>query len=512
MRRSRSCFGRWICGLALCAGGLQAQHPAFAGLDAETTKVLNLFEEIARVPRCSGQEAAIGSWLKAWGLANGLKVEAGRGGNVFIRVPASTGYEAAPGIILQTHMDMVCQKDAASPHDFSKDPITLVRDGDWLRADRTTLGADDGIGMALALSLAQDRGLPHPPLQLIFTAGEETTGEGVDALERKNIDGKVLINLDSEQEGMLVIGDASATGSAITLFLKSEPLSAEAGVYTLRVQGLRGGHSGVDILKRRANAIKVMARTLDGLQKAGDLRLITVKGGTARNAIPRMVEAQVTLRAESLEQAQKVVQGVQEAVLGECGSEDPGLRIVLQPSGDPRPQSAFTKDETARVVSLLLALPNGAAAMDERFPGVPESSNSLGIIESTSASVTVQSMQRGSVLPKLLALNQKIADAAAGAKATVRSGSPGAPWLTSPDADVVRRCKAAYTRVFGQAPIVSIVHGGLECGDISRKGGGLDTVSIGPTIENPHSPGERVSIPSIKRVRDLLVAVLADYR
>ena len=512
MRWNLTCLGRLACCLAVCAGVLRAERPNFGDLDAETRKVLDLFEEISQVPRCSDSEGAISAWLVAWGKAHGFQVGTDLGDNVFIRVPASRGYETAPGIILQTHMDMVCQKNAASAHDFSRDPITLVRDGDWLKADGTTLGADDGIGMAVALSIAMDRGLPHPPLELMFTTGEETTGRGVENLERENIDGKVLINLDSEQEGMLIIGDASSGRSTITTLLKTGALAPELSIRTLRVDGLQGGHSGVDILKPRANAIKVLARALEGLQKVTDTRLVAVKGGTARNAIPRSAEAQVALASGAQDQALKILQDLEAAVRKECGSEEPGLRITLRPAEGPRPQAAFRTDETARLVSLLKALPNGAAGMDPRFPGVPETSNSLGIIESTSTGVSIQSMQRGSVLPRLVALNQKIADAAAAAGASVNTSTPRAPWLTNPDADVVRRCTAAYTRVFGQAPAVSVVHGGLECASISRKGGGLDTVSLGPTIENPHSPAERVFIPSLKRLRSLLAAVLEDYR
>lgn len=512
MRWIRNGFGRLVCCFAACAGGMRAGHPAFGGLDAETQAVLGIFEEISRVPRCSGHEAAIGGWLTEWGKAHGFRVDGDRGGNVFIRVPATPGREAAPGIILQAHMDMVCQKDPASPHDFSKDPITLLRDGDWLKADRTTLGADDGIGMAVALSIALDPGIAHPPLELMFTTGEETTGLGVDSLERANIDGKVLINLDSEEEGMLIIGDASSTRSTITALLESEALPPGLQVFTLRVDGLRGGHSGLDILKPRANAIKVAARALDALQKAAGARLVAIQGGTARNAIPRTAEARIALAPGAGDKALGILRDLEVAVRKECGSEDPDLRLSLVPDGGARPGTAFRGDETARLAALLLALPNGAAGMDARFPGIPETSNSLGIIESDSTGVVVQSMQRGSVASRLDELGRKIAAAAASAGASANTSAARSPWLTAPDADVVRRCTAAYARVFGHAPAVSVIHGGLECAGISRKGGGLDTVSIGPTLQNPHSPAERVFIPSVKKVRDLLVAVLEDYR
>ena len=502
----------WMRTILLC-GGLLAFFPvqAQAGLDGPTQKVVDLFQEIARIPRCSGHEGGIGKWLQAWGVAHGFRTDSDGGGNVFIRVPATPGYESAPGLVLQTHMDMVCEKVEGSAHDFTRDAITIVRDGEWLKAQGTTLGADDGIGMALALSIAEDKTLAHPRLELVFTTGEETTGDGVEALSREGIDGKVLLNLDSEQEGMLVIGDASATFSSIMVLLQSEALPEGSALFSVAVGELRGGHSGVDILKRRANAIKVMARALEALRKLTDLRLVSVKGGTARNAIPRSVQARVAFLPAAREQAAQALQELQEAIRKECGGEDPDLRITLASAEGPTTRTAFRTDETARLISLLLALPNGVAAMDARFPWVPATSNSLGIIESHEGGVVIQSMQRGSDVDGLNGLTRKLAEVAAASGATARGGNAGSPWLTSPDSDVVKRCQGAYARLFGKPPIVSVVHGGLECGDISRKCPGLDILSLGPTLENAHSPTERVNLPSIKKLRDLLVAVLAEY-
>ena len=510
MRMNRSILG----GLVGCAALLLAcaGQPLFTDLDEGTRKVLENFQEIAKVPRCSGNQAAIGKWLMDWGKGKGFKSESDRAGNVLMRVPATAGYENAPVIMLQSHMDMVGEKTPSSKHDFAKDPIVLIRDGEWLKADQTSLGADDGIGMALALSIAQDPQIPHPPLELIFTKDEETTGAGANNLAKTNLDGKVLINLDSEQEGLLVIGDASIAVGSLSLPLKSETLPGDFKVYTLRVAGLKGGHSGADITKPRGNALKVMARALETVQKRTDTRLISLNAGKTINAIPREAEAQLAFGGNSIDHILKDLQELQVSVQKEYTDESPGIEIQLKPADSARPKNAFQSDETTHLVTLLLVLPNGVATMDPRFPGVPETSNCLARARVSEFEVLLDSMQRGSNILKLKELNQRIGSIAIAAGASFSLDSGDAPWQADPNSGLLKRSQAAYARVFGTEPQVGAVHGGLECGVIARRGEGLDVISIGPTVLSPHSPEERVLLPSVKKVRDLLIAVLREYR
>jgi dipeptidase D len=481
--------------------------------DEKTQGVLNFFKEINEFPRCFMYDRNMGVWLQKWAEVNGYPAEGDTTGNVVIRVPATKGYEKASTIVLQSHMDMVCEKSSDSAHDFFKDPVRLIREGEWLKADKTTLGADDGIGMALAFAMAKDPAIKHPPLELLFTVGEESGMRGANALYGGFIQGRVLINLDSEEEGAITIGSAGGLSTAIVMQAKPEKLPSPYGIYVLKVDGLQGGHSGVDIHRKRGNAIKILDRALETIIKnRTELRLVDLKGGSRLNAIPRQAAALIAFKPERFKEVLKTVKDVEQIMRQEYALTDKGLTITLSALEKDKPDKGFTPQDSSRAVSLLGALPDGVAAMDPYFKGMVETSNNLGTIETNAYGLTIMSNQRSSDMARLEELTNKIRQIAAGAGAWTKDFNGYEPWLPNLESNLLKRGKEVYRKLYGREPIVAVVHGGLECGLISAKCGGLDIIAVGPTIEGAHSPSEKLYIPSIGKVREFLAALLATYK
>ncbi|RPI77187.1 MAG: aminoacyl-histidine dipeptidase [Desulfobacteraceae bacterium] len=483
-----------------------------AGAQEKDQAVLNLFKEITAVPRCFMYERNMGIWLQNWARENGFQAEADSTGNVVIRVPATKGYAQAPIIVLQSHMDMVCEKSSTATHDFFKDPIRIKQEGEWLAAEQTTLGADDAIGMALALAIAKDSPSRHPALELVFTVGEESGFRGINALDGSFIKGRVLINLDSELEGAITIGSAGGRTTGISLPVKSEKLPKSCGIYTLKVDGLQGGHSGVDIHLKRGNAIKILARVLETLKSHAEIRLIELKGGSRVNAIPRQAEAVLAFDSVRSEKIRKIAKDLEQILHQELALTDKGLTVTLAPFEREKPSKGFTVQDSSRVISLLAALPDGVANMNPRFKDVVETSNNLGILQSNADSITLVSNQRSSSLAGLGELTAKIRNICFAAGATTNDQNSYDPWQPNPDSALLKRGKGVYRKLFGREPLVTVIHGGLECGVMAAKFRNMEIIAIGPTIQGAHAPGERVHIPSIGKVRKFLVELLASYK
>ena len=493
-------------------------RPAFATdqevrVDEKTRNVLNIFEQISAIPRCSKHEKKIAKWLKTWAKERGFEVRTDRVQNVFIKVPATKGYENAPGIVLQGHMDMVCEKTLDSDHDFSKDSLRLVYDGEWLTANKTTLGADDGIGIALALALAEDRAVSHPPLELLFTVNEEAGFTGVFAVEKGLFEGKVFLNLDMLEEGAFTVGSAGLNATVIELPISMKSLPKSSQACRLRAHGMRGGHSGVDIHKHRANAIKILARALNKANQSCRIRLVSIKGGAAANAIPRNAEALVALEPTELTIVQTVISEFEKEVQEEYAATEKSLAVTL--SGlDPKTKvkSALTASDTDSAIKLLLGLPHGVKEMSSQVEGFVETSNNIATVETSKKSLHVVSLERGATMSKLQRITSDVKTIAVGAGAQAMPGGSVPAWEPRMGSPLARRCKEVYNGLFGTEPVVSTVHGSLECSVIGQKYPDIDMIALGPTVVNLHSPDEKLHIPSVGKVWRFLVALLESYK
>lgn len=476
-----------------------------------TEKILGIFGQICAVPRCSKHEEKISRWLRDWADSHGIEARADELGNVVMRVPASPGYEDAPTIVLQGHMDMVCEKTPDSPHDFAKDPIRPARDGDWLRADRTTLGADNGIAIAMALALVEDKSLDHPPLELLFTVDEEQGLTGAARLAPDFIKGRILINIDSEDEGVFTVGCAGGREVRIRLSLKQRELPGGWTVLRFNLSGLRGGHSGIDIRKQRASANKLAARLFSRIADSVPLRLVSIRGGSAHNAIPRDCEALAAVESGALDKVREVVAVFLDTVRSEYSKIEEGIGITAGQS-DSAPGRALDEADSRRVLDLLLALPHGVARMSDEIPGLVETSTNMATVKLEDGTLEVLASQRSSVNSRLEELCGSIRSAARLAGAEAKQGNGYPAWQPDFDSPLLARCKRLYSEMYGKDPVIEVIHAGLETAVLGGRFPGIDMISIGPTLENPHSPDERINIPAIGKVWDFLLEVLRSYK
>ena len=459
-------------------------------------------------------EEQIVLWLKQWAEGNQFQVNMGAGGNMVISVGPSAGFEQAPVIIIQGHVDMVCEKSPDSDHNFTTDPIRHVFDGDWLRADKTTLGADNGIAIALAMALATDDNVSHPPLELLFTVDEETGLTGAKLLEPGFVNGRVLLNVDSETEGEFTVGCAGGRNTHVSRKIEFEDLAEGSPVFRVYMQGLHGGHSGLDIHKQRANANKILARTLDRILKSCGIRLVALKGGTAHNAIPRDAEAVIACAPSEAESVSKAVSDFEAVVQAEYAAIEPRLAIGLTvlESGTMDSRAALSEQETRAVIDLVLSLPHGVMGMSPDFEGLVETSNNLATVQISETSLQILTSQRSSVMSRMDEVTSIINATAALAGADSQSDSEFAPWTPDMESSLLKRCQEVYEDVSGRRPVIQSLHAGLEPAIIGDKYEGMDMISFGPTMEDPHSPNERLYVPSIGKVWDFMAALLASYK
>ncbi|MCQ1535635.1 aminoacyl-histidine dipeptidase [Methanosarcina sp. KYL-1] len=539
----------------------------------KTRQILETFEEINKIPRCSKHEEKISLWLQDRARANGFEVKTDAVGNVLIKVPASSGYENSPTLVLQGHMDMVCEKKKDSNHDFSRDPVECVYEGDWLIGNGTNIGADNGIALAIGLVVAESGKageIGHPPLELLFTVDEETGLTGALALEPGFFDGRILLNLDSEEEGVFLVGCAGGKNSRLALPVKYEHFEyGKEGfrLFKLSVEGLKGGHSGVEIHSQRANAIGIVARSLDLVRKevgTWGFGLVMVSGGSTHNAIPNSAEAYFVLERKWAKKVEELVSKFEKTLLSEFAENDPELRLKIEEArmdavsgtgtvADPKaafetsekkaagnvfpktfPENrVLTAGSTEKVLNLLLALPHGVYRMSDRIPGLVETSNNLATVRTEENELKVLSSQRSSVMSRLAEITGKVEAVAklAGAEVLHEHGYPA--WEADLESELLARCREVYAATFGKEPVIETVHAGLECGVIGSKcgsrvgsddvgdsggeggdsgDGGIEMISMGPTIKYPHSPDEKIYIPSIEKTWTFLENLLKSYR
>lgn len=472
-----------------------------------TELILKNFEKVSSIPRGTKYEAGIRNWLITWAAEHNCKSKTDAAGNLVIYVPASEGYEDRPTLILQGHLDMVCQKTSESTHDFAKDPIQLIREGDWIRANGTTLGADNGIGIALMMSIVEDESVKHPRLELLLTVEEEMGVVGADNLDPSLISGKTLINIDSEVEGVFTVGCAGGGSVYMSFPITWETQKQDEIAFELKVSGLQGGHSGEDIHKFRANANKLIARGLNIIQQNIPIRLSTFNGGTARTSIPREAMAIFVCKKSQAEQCRADFSGFQQNAQAELAHTEPDCVLTLS-TVEGKSLPAISQIETQTALRLLVALPHGVAAMSAEFPGSIETSNNIGIVELREDGLLIVSTHRSSIFSRLEEIVSRVEALAWLAGAKTERTKLFRPWQANMESPILKRCVDVYRAVHEKEPTVEIAHSGLECGIISDRCGGLDAVSMGPTMEDLHSPDERLYVPSLVKVWTFLEGIL----
>lgn len=472
-----------------------------------TPKVLwSHFDRLMEIPRGSKSEDGARAYVLEVADRMELEAEVDKAGNVLVRKSAAPGREQLPGVILQAHLDMVQEKNSDVDHDFATEPIRPIEEGDWLTADGTTLGADNGIGVAAMLAIMEADDVEHGPLEFLFTIDEETGLTGAKHLAEDLLQGRRLINLDSEEEGVVTIGCAGGGDAVLRRRLSAAPVT---GGRTLRVSvaGLKGGHSGVDIHLQRGNAIRILARAVLAAADEVELRVVTLSGGNARNAIPREASAILWLADPEDRAACRAAMDASFAVTArELARSDPGFRHAID---DAESVGEAWEAETSRsVLDLLNALPHGVMAMSLDLPGLVETSVNLAVARPENGRLFIMQHCRSSIDGALRALRRRVRSIGELAGAEVTEDDPYPGWQPDVDSALLARIRATYEDVMGEAPEVGAMHAGLECGLIGEKYEGMDMVSFGPQIEFPHSPDERVRIGSVAPFFDVLCRTL----
>jgi dipeptidase D len=467
------------------------------------------FAALNRTPRASAHEAQARAYVERIANEVGAAFETDAAGNIVVCVPARGSRNEAPTIAVQAHLDMVCEKRPDVEHDFLRDPIRPVRRGDLLYASGTTLGADNGIGVAAALALLTTPGLRHGPLELIFTVEEETGLHGAMALDSALLRATMLINLDSEDPEELTIGCAGGAGTSLFVPLMREAIPQGWHGYEILVSGLKGGHSGVQIHEPLANAIKLLTEVLLDAQQAGvAFRLASMSGGSAHNAIPRDAKAHIAVAPEAVQTLTGVLDAARQKLQTQWSAAEPGLSLEVRQIET----LAFVMeaDEQQSLIDLLESLPHGVQEMSEVFPGKVQTSTNLARVETGEAEIEIATSSRSFIAERLDEVQERIRvlGAQAGARVEVRDGYPG--WEPDADSHLLRVARSAYETVFNKPPRVEVVHAGLECGVIVSKKPALEAISFGPLIRGAHSPDEHVVLSTVEPIWKLLTTVLAD--
>jgi dipeptidase D len=471
-------------------------------------KVWKHFYRLTQIPRPSGKEEQVRNFIAGFGRNLGLETIVDSAGNVLVRKPATPGMEHLKGVILQSHLDMVPQKNSGRIHDFECDPIETVADGEWVRANGTTLGADNGIGVAAALAVLESDDLVHGPLEALFTANEEAGMSGALGLASGLLKGSILLNLDSEDEGELFIGCAGGVDAKITFTCAEKPLNGDYSGFTIHVTGLKGGHSGMDINLGRGNANKIMNRLLfNGYRNCG-MQLATLKGGSLRNAIARESFAHVAIPSNHADAFAHMLSVAASEIKNVYRTADPGLKIEIVPTNTP--DKVIDQSVSDRLIKAVHALPDGVMRMSSDMAGLVETSNNLAVVVSGEGSIVIECLLRSSVESESEYLQTMIGSICdlAGADYRFDHAYPG--WKPNIDSPILKTMRDVYERKFGKVPQVTAVHAGLECGILGGTYPGLDMISFGPTISYPHSPDEKVHIVSVGRFWDFLVETLGN--
>ena len=481
---------------------------AYSVAELDPKVVWNYFAKICGIPHGSGDEKALGAAILTWAREQGCEAEMDAAGSIVVRIPATPGREAAPTVILQGHMDMVCEKNADTEFDFTKDPIETVRAGDWLTANGTTLGADNGIGVATGLAFMDDKDAVHGPLEILITTDEERGLVGARALDPSFVKGRMLFNLDSEEDGIFYVGCAGGRDAEISLPLKAALVSGAGArqAYQVTVKGLRGGHSGMDIIHNRGNAIRLLARAIMALGEQLSLELVSIVGGDKHNAIPREAAATVVVGSGDGAAVEKILAAQLAGFRDEFASGEPELTLTAEKASAPA--AALDSPTCGCVLRLLVGLPHGVLAMSRDVPGKVETSTNMASVYVNEDELAILMSTRSSIASAIDGVIAQIRAVAQANCAAVKEGEGYPGWKPNMDSPMLAKAREVWKAVHGTDAQFEVIHAGLECGIIGEKFKGMDMISLGPTIENPHSPDERVQIESVGRFYEFVKAYL----
>ena len=473
-------------------------------------RVFEHFKNISEIPRGSGNEKGISDYLVSFAKNLGLEVIQDKALNVIIKKPASKGYESAPTVIIQGHLDMVCEKNKDTIHDFLKDPIELVVKGDKIYANGTTLGADDGIAVAYAMALLEDNTIEHPALEILMTTDEETGMTGAMALSKEDISGKILINIDTEEEGYLLVSCAGGIRTKSSVKLEKEEIKNEK-LYTISIRGLKGGHSGTEINKWRGNSNKLLGRVLMDIYNSMEVSLISVDGGSKNNAIPREADGVIAIKEEDKETLVNLIEKWDSIFKKELETQDKDVKVTLNEVNDSI-NSKFTKATTERVIKLLYLYPNGVNTMSVNIEDLTESSTNLGIVKTNEDSVEFDSAVRSSVPTLVDEIVTRIKEVTELLGGEFESSAGYPAWQYKKESKIRDICQRVYKEMTGKEAVVYAIHAGVECGLFEEKLGELDMISFGPDIRDAHTPQENLSIQSTENVWNYLLEVLKNIK
>lgn len=468
--------------------------------------VWQFFDKICSIPHPSKHEEQLAQYIVDWATEQGLAVRRDAVGNIIIKKPATAGMENRKGVILQAHIDMVPQKNENTEHDFTTDPIRPYIDGDWVTADGTTLGADNGIGMATCLAVLAANDIEHGPLEVLLTIDEEAGMTGAFGLKEGWLEGEILLNTDSEQEGEIYMGCAGGVDASLTFTLEREALGAGYVGKTLQIKGLKGGHSGCDIHTGRANANKLLGRFLAGHAEELGLRVFSIRGGTLRNAIPREAFAHLAVPVANEEKLASLFNHFESLLKEELGAIETSIELSIIDSG-LEPQ-VLKPEVQHRIIATINACPNGVIRMSDDIEGVVETSLNLGVITTEADQMTLLCLIRSladsgrSYVESMLESLGELA----GADVTFSGAYPG--WKPNPDSEIMHVFRKTYEDIYGRIPNIMVIHAGLECGLFKEPYPNMDMISFGPTIKFPHSPDEKVDIATVGLFWEQMIAIL----
>ncbi len=470
----------------------------------------NNFYQICQIPHPSGYLKEISTFIVEFAKKNNLEFNIDNVGNILIRKPATKGKENSPIVVLQSHLDMVPQKNSDMNHNFEKDPLNLIVEDDWLKATQTTLGADNGIGVAATLAILESSNLNHGPIEALFTIDEEVGMIGAKNLTETSFNGKILLNMDSEDEGELFVGCAGGVDANITFKYNEVAIPNGDIALEIRLSGLKGGHSGLEINYGRANAIKLMFRFLKESIMLYEARLSSIESGNLRNAIPREATAIITIPAEGLEEVSNLVQEYEQLFNEEYKSVEEKISFTAKEID--LPQGLIPEEIQDDLVNAITACPNGVFRFIPEMPDTVETSNNLSIVKSDGENIFVASLIRSSMESKKEELASMVESLflLAGAKVDFSGNYPG--WSPDMNSKIMTIMSEVYKQKFGKKPEIKVIHAGLECGIIGAKKGDIDMISFGPTIRHPHSPDEKVNITSVQKFWNFLTLTLDEIK
>ncbi|MEN8079005.1 aminoacyl-histidine dipeptidase [Clostridioides difficile] len=476
----------------------------------EPKSVFGYFEEISNIPRGSGNEKAISDYLLNFGKNLGLESIQDEALNIIIKKPGTKGYENAPTVIIQGHIDMVCEKNNGVEHDFEKDPLKLRIVDDYIYATDTTLGADNGIAVAYAMALLSSTDIPHPPLEVLLTTDEETGMSGAMAIKKEYINGKILINLDNEEEGYLLVSCAGGIRSKATINVDYQNIDNKK-LLKINISGLKGGHSGMDIIKERGNSNKILGRVLKGLSREVKFNIVNLNGGSKNNAIPREAEALVSVEINNENTVIDIVNNWNSIISNELRTQDPGVKIEASVVSDEN-NKEFTDECTKKVIDLLYLYPNGINTKSVEIDGLVESSTNLGVLSTENGVVEFDSAIRSSIpsLKEEIVLRSKTIVELLGGEFSTTSDYPG--WEYNPNSKIREICQKVHKEMYGKEAEIVAIHAGVECGLFNEKLGDLDMISFGPNLYDVHTPDEHMSISSVRNCYEYLKAILKEVK